>query len=418
MQVVSAEYKPKQKQLRGDWSPDWPYLIKCLTGTIFFLFFAASATYCARYFPDIDTQSDTFKAIYYRQSVNTTWFPLSQFISFMCLNILGWAFINVINCRPQRMDPFTSGNEDYRSFYKFLIFSPIFFMMSGIVIFKSRHDLDGWCKEGFMTHHSERVIQLEDGSNETNMMQNMQSYMNEDGEIDMHLLFMHTLGDSKYFSDFQESLSNRNGECHTYTDTEIFRYNYFYWCAGFFLLGLQYTHEDFGPFTRFTLVWSVMKTWGWFLWLYFCCWLVLIGYSFYTAFKGYSESGVKGWYIIWIVVVVGYMYWNTKRLAPEDYHVHIHHYVISCLVMTILCYQTPFLTFVHGFFNGMAIEGGARYGFDAIWLKTDGVDNNVEIFERWFHTDTQKHSKAQRVKWILLKALHSKKRAEHQEDRK
>jgi len=35
--------------------------------------------------------------------------------------------------------------------------------------------------------------------------------------------------------------------------------------------------------------------------------------------------------------------------------------------MSLICYQSVFLSMIHGFFNGMFIEGGARWGFDAIW---------------------------------------------------
>ena len=64
----------------------------------------------------------------------------------------------------------------------------------------------------------------------------------------------------------------------------------------------------------------------------------------------------------------------------------------------------------------MAIEGGARWGFDAIWFIDDEKDNNVEIFDRWFHTEPHKHTFKQRVKWILTKVLQSKKRAENLEE--
>jgi hypothetical protein len=37
------------------------------------------------------------------------------------------------------------------------------------------------------------------------------------------------------------------------------------------------------------------------------------------------------------------------------------------IIMSFLCYQGKFFTLVHGFFNGMFIEGGARWGFDRIW---------------------------------------------------
>ena len=56
--------------------------------------------------------------------------------------------------------------------------------------------------------------------------------------------------------------------------------------------------------------------------------------------------------------------------------------------------------------NGMAVEGGCRWGFDPIWEKkepesiaTDEITQQV-----WFWTEPFRHTAAQRVKWILLKA--------------
>ena len=156
-----------------------------------------------------------------------------------------------------------------------------------------------------------------------------------------------------------------------------------------------------------------MKTWGWFLWAYFFLWVITIAAIFYSAFKNYSSVGCLKEYIVWIAAILLFTVWNTKRLAPEGYSVHIHHYVIACVMITVLCYQSNFLTFCHGWFNGMAIEGGCRWGFDAIWQKKDDPSDTVEIFERWFHSETHKHTLLQRMKWVLMKDLHSKKRVEN-----
>ena len=100
--------------------------------------------------------------------------------------------------------------------------------------------------------------------------------MNEDGEIDMQLLLMHTIAQTGYFSEFIEKLSDFTPTCHKYTDGEIFHYNYYAWCLGFFLLGLQFVHLDAGPLQHFVLVWSVMKTWGWAMWLVFIALVLFI----------------------------------------------------------------------------------------------------------------------------------------------
>lgn len=39
--------------------------------------------------------------------------------------------------------------------------------------------------------------------------------------------------------------------------------------------------------------------------------------------------------------------------------------------MSFICYQSIFVTVVHAYFNGMMIEGGARWGYDPMWESDD-----------------------------------------------
>ena len=58
---------------------------------------------------------------------------------------------------------------------------------------------------------------------------------------------------------------------------------------------------------------------------------------------------------------------TTRVMAKRGRVLHVHHYAIGFVMMTFIGYQTPILTIIHGFFNGGMIEGGVRWGFDAIW---------------------------------------------------
>ena len=115
-----------------------------------------------------------------------------------------------------------------------------------------------------------------------------------------------------------------------------------------------------------------MKTWGILLWTTFITLIVAIGYLLYILFNAYSSVGCLIKYVIWVVSIPIFMAWNTKRLEPQGYSFHIHHYLVAAILLTILCYQSNFVTFIHGAMNGMAIEGGVRWGFDAIWFIDDG----------------------------------------------
>ena len=107
------------------------------------MFFSPIFESWAAYVPDIDTNSMLFEKWYYRYTVKTTYFPLSQFVAFAGLSIYGWMFINVVNC--QRKNPFTSGNGHYKDFKILLVMIPILFLMSGLVVFRQANDLSGYC---------------------------------------------------------------------------------------------------------------------------------------------------------------------------------------------------------------------------------------------------------------------------------
>ena len=76
--------------------------------------------------------------------------------------------------------------------------------------------------------------------------------------------------------------------------------------------------------------------------------------------------------------------------------------------MSFLCYQGKFFTLVHGFFNGMFIEGGCRWGFDPIWTPRESVEvTDDDLVEK------SEHTPAIRRFWIKLRAKQSEMRKKH-----
>ena len=65
------------------------------------------------------------------------------------------------------------------------------------------------------------------------------------------------------------------------------------------------------------------------------------------------------------------MVWNTKKQKQNGKQLHVHHYFLALIVMSFISLQTGFLTMIQGFFHGMFIEGGCRWGYDAIWTIDD-----------------------------------------------
>lgn len=45
-------------------------------------------------------------------------------------------------------------------------------------------------------------------------------------------------------------------------------------------------------------------------------------------------------------------------------------------MMSFIGYQSPILTIMHGFAMGAFIEGGARWGYDAIWEDPNKIDDD------------------------------------------
>lgn len=62
------------------------------------------------------------------------------------MGIFGWSFINCVNMK--RHNPFIDGNGGYKSTLMFLFICwPLIYLMTGIVIFRQKYDLSGYCNE-------------------------------------------------------------------------------------------------------------------------------------------------------------------------------------------------------------------------------------------------------------------------------
>lgn len=59
------------------------------------------------------------------------------------------------------------------------------------------------------------------------------------------------------------------------------------------------------------------------------------------------------------------------KYKRENRAFHFHHYNLGFVMMLFICYQDSFMTFLHAVFNGIMIEGLARWGADDLWEKQD-----------------------------------------------
>lgn len=72
--------------------------------------------------------------------------------------------------------------------------------------------------------------------------------------------------------------------------------------------------------------------------------------------------------------------------------------------MSFICYQSIFVTVVHGYFNGMMIEGGARWGYDPVW---EGDDDIIPVVDSEKATAQACESKREKRHFILEQHLQS-----------
>ena len=403
---MPATYKPKKAYYQGDTKTSWKYLLWCACGTAVFMFFSPIFEHLSSYVPDVDTGSEFFEKWYYRSTVETTWLPLSQLVALFGLSIYGWCFINLINC--QRKNPFTSGNEHYKDIKMMLLMTPILFFFSGIVVLRDAHDLSGYCAQNDANGavHNGKTIYLQMSPEDSANVDTLSAVLETDDDL---VLLFHTIQQSNYL----KSYGGQNAPaCKTYTQEEVYAYNQHFWVAGFFLLGLQFTHTHVGPLAHFSLTKKCLSQMGLIGWVVFAMMAVTCGSVLYFALRGLAESNVLLRYLGWAVILLGFIVWNTKRLSPGR-SLHIHHYFLSWMMLTFICYQSEFLTFMHGFAMGVYIEGGARWGFDPIWTANETAEE-VDDLAITKPKAVSKHTTQERMRWIDIKHHQNQVRSQNE----
>jgi len=231
------------------------------------------------------------------------------------------------------------------SFYKTLfIVNPVMFLMTFNVNLRGAYDLKSYCSESVIdTHGRGTFVNTADP-----MMQLFQSVQ-------------------------QTDYLRQGIGCRTYSEEQIFQYNYYIWTFAFFL-GLQWTHMGQGILGRFVLSWDIMKTWPAILWAVFVALIVGALALVAVMFVHYRAAHVLPQYAIWLIALPSWFYYKSRGCK----NVHLHHYSLMMIILSFLSYQDAFTTLLSGYFNGVMIEGAANYGYDVIFEKGEKVDENLE----------------------------------------
>ena len=75
---------------------DWTYTRSCLLGSLTYFLLASALVY--PYFEEHDTGSQTYQNLYFRGTVNTTYFSPGGLLLYVCLHALGYTLVALVNC--------------------------------------------------------------------------------------------------------------------------------------------------------------------------------------------------------------------------------------------------------------------------------------------------------------------------------
>ena len=290
--------------------------------------------YFAAQIDDIDTRSALFEYLTFRgDKFFTKYLPVGTLAAYLSMNVIGFAFVNIVNMKNTRPNPFMDNHGSLKSFYGVLfVWTPVMWLWSSMFVLRAVNDTRSYC----------------DYFGESGLP----SVLDREGRPLIPLAYQ---------------------KCEIYTKWEVFEHNYFVWTAAFFL-GLQFTHADQGIMSRFVLDWKIMKTWPLSLWVVFislCLGLVLL--ASYLCYI-YFTFDLQLFYLTYGSLLLTYFYIRGRHALET----HIHHYVLSLMVLSFLSYQNIILTVVHGVFSGIFIEGASHWGLDPIWTYEWNEDHEKE----------------------------------------
>lgn len=77
-----------------------------------------------------------FDDIYYRYYVHTRYLPLQQLAYYSIMLIMGFMFINIVNLRNERKNPFKGSDGTYKDFKVLIVLCFVLFFASGIVVLR------------------------------------------------------------------------------------------------------------------------------------------------------------------------------------------------------------------------------------------------------------------------------------------
>ena len=242
---------------------------------------------------------------------DTDWFPVSNFIAYMVLNGFGFAYVNLIT--HNRRKPFITGNVDTFDFtVLIMIITPLVFFNSTITLWRSRHAID---------------------------------------EI--------------------KCAEDENELCYSYSRWDVFSFNYFWWTSWYFF-GLHTSYKDaeiFEGVFSFAISFDEIADWSITTWIVISVTSVLGVFGMIYLGIKIKAMGMIRWYscqFLLLVALIGLMIPFFPNRTT-----HIHHWTMGMIATTFLSSPDFITAAIHGIMNGMMVEGGATWGYDFVWKRSD-----------------------------------------------
>lgn len=94
-------------------------------------------------------ESEVWRKLFKRGDLyDTEYLSLGNFIYYATMNTLGFLYVNVTNMNYSRRSVMYSRTESRADFIKTICFTPIFFLLSNMILLRSPNDLNGLSQIG------------------------------------------------------------------------------------------------------------------------------------------------------------------------------------------------------------------------------------------------------------------------------
>lgn len=78
--------------------------------------------------------------------VNTTYVSLGSAFFFVCMYVIGFTFVSVVNLQNQRANPFIGKDGTYKDIKWAVIIACMMYCLAGIVTLREKEDLSSYCQ--------------------------------------------------------------------------------------------------------------------------------------------------------------------------------------------------------------------------------------------------------------------------------